>query len=210
MSAKGRKAVPDAPFEYYPTPLDVVYSLIESPLVDLPGGLWLDPCAGRGRIPRAVNAKRSDVRWTMIEINPSHYDALSELARPNVDAFLIRDFFEIGDEEAADAPRASVAIMNPPFSHTLRMVRRCLEIADWCVMLQRQGWFGTKQRSPWLRDHCPDVLQLPWRPSFRPDGATDSADYCWYIWPPGSLDGRRFGRVAMLEKPESGQKELFQ
>lgn len=87
MSAKGRKrkdapATEVADFEFYPTPPEAIDSLLESHLVDLPGGAWIDPCAGTGRIPRTVNAYRRDVRWILCEIDERHRDTLNAIARP--------------------------------------------------------------------------------------------------------------------------------
>lgn len=205
MSAKGRGHQTEAE-EFYPTPRDVILALLESNLVKLPGGLWLEPCAGTGRIVSTVNGYRGDVDWTICELQEQFDEFLQPLCRPGLDTivpygdFVHRDWHWL---------RARVLVMNPPFSLTHDFVKTGMERADWVVCLQRQGWFGTKQRSPWLAKHCPDIFQLPWRPSFRPDGSTDSCEYCWFVWPPGSDQGRREGRIAMLDRPEGGQLGLF-
>lgn len=204
MSAKGRgKEVEEG--EFYPTPRDVVLALLETDLVTLPGGIWIEPCAGTGRIISTVNEFREDVDWRMCEINETFAQYLNPLRRKN-DVIL-----PYGDFVHRKWPyhKADVLIMNPPFSLTFQFIKAALERAHWVVCLQRQGWFGTTGRSPWLRDHCPDDFQLPWRPSFRPDGSTDNCEYCWFIWPPGSVDGRREGRIAMLDRPKGGQRSLF-
>lgn len=205
MSAKGRGHQTEAE-EFYPTPREVILALLESDLVKLPGGIWIEPCAGTGRIISTVNAHRGDVDWIICELQEEFDQYLRPLARPRSDVIApYGDFVH----RRWDYARADVLIMNPPFSLTFDFVKAGLERAAWVVCLQRQGWFGTKQRSPWLAEHCPDSFQLPWRPSFRPDGSTDSCEYCWFVWPPGSDKGRREGRLAMLDRPAGGQLGLF-
>jgi hypothetical protein len=219
MSSRGRKGKQVEENEFYPTPRPVIESLLESDLVSLPGGIWIEPCAGTGRIISTVNdyvelrglnhGSRPGwpkIDWIICELNEGFAPFLTKLERKGRDTIIpYGDFVH----RKWVWPRADVLIMNPPFSLTFDFVRAGLQRADYVVCLQRQGWFGTKERSPWLREHCPDSFQLPWRPSFRPDGSTDSCEYCWFIWPPGSDEGRREGRIAMLDKPAGGQQELF-
>lgn len=198
MSARGRTKR-DAPrtevaaFEFYPTPRETVTALISSRLLSLPGGVWIEPCAGSGRINSTVNAHRDDVAWLLCEIDERHRPALTATVRPHdrllpFGDFVIREW---------DAPRADVCVMNPPFSHALAFVEAAMQRAHTVVMLQRTNWIGPS-RCAWLRARMPDVYQLPKRPSFTGDGSTDAAEYSWFVWPDGEHD-RRFGRVAMLD-----------
>jgi len=206
MSAKGRKGKQVEVNEFYPTPREVVVSLLESEFLSLPGGVWIEPCAGTGRIVSAVNEFRNDVEWIVCELNESFDFHLSSLRRPGLDT--IAPYGDFVHREWA-YPMADVLIMNPPFSLTFQFVKAAMERARIVVCLQRQGWFGSVERSPWLAEHCPDSFQLPWRPSFRPDGGKDNCEYTWYHWPEGSTVGRREGRIAMLRKPVGGQCDLF-
>lgn len=208
MSARGRrKATPPAgvllvedaaptevaAFEFYPTPRPAILSLLESPLIKLPGGTWLDPCAGTGRIPSTVNSYRGDVSWLLCEIDTRHEGALRQLARPSVDELLPFGDFVIRDW---DSPIADVCIMNPPFSHAQKFVEAAFDRARWVVMLQRTNWIAPA-RAAWLRQHAPDVYALDARPSFTGDGKTDAAEYSWFVWPPNGRN-RRAGTCAML------------
>jgi hypothetical protein len=206
LSAKGRKGHEVEDDEFYPTDRDVVLSLIETNLIDLPGGVWIEPCAGTGRIISTVNDARSDIDWIMCELNSSFDPYLSRIVREGKD--IIAPYGDFVHRKWP-YPLADVLIMNPPFSLTFQFVKAALERARIVLCVQRQGWFGTKGRSPWLRVHCPDTFQLPWRPSFRPDNKTDNCEYCWFHWPEGSKEGRREGRIAMLDFPRSGQRSLF-
>ena len=206
MTARGRKraegpATEVAAFEFYPTPREAIIPLIASPLLTLPGGTWIDPCAGSGRIPSTVNAMRADVAWLLVEINPDHRPALMTITRAADVLLPFGDFVH----RPWSHDRADVLIMNPPFSHAHDFVRAALARARVVLMLQRQGWFGTQERSPWLRAHCPDVFTLPKRPSFTPDGGTDSAEYAWFHWPTSAE--RRCGQIAVLDNPR--QPSLF-
>lgn len=204
MSARGRKRK-DAPptevaaYEFYPTPPSAILSLIESPLLSLPGGRWIDPCAGTGRIPTTVNGVRADVRWLLAEIDERHEPALAAVKRVEaIEPF--RDF--VTAPWAHDF--ADVMIMNPPFSHALDFVRAGFERAAMVVMLQRLNWLAPA-RAAWLREHMPDTYVLSRRPSFTGDGSTDAAEYAWFVWPDGLRRSR--GTVAMLSEPR--QVEMF-
>jgi hypothetical protein len=211
VSSKGRKGHQVEDDEFYPTPRDAIVSLMETDLISLPGGVWIEPCAGSGRIVSTVNECRQDqglehIDWIMCELNPDFDPYLRRLVRGKRDTLM-----PYGDFVHRDwpYPMADVLIMNPPFSLTFQFVMAALERARIVLCVQRQGWFGTQERSPWLTRHCPDSFQLPWRPSFRPDGKTDSCEYCWFHWPEGSVRGRRQGRLAMLDFPRKGQQSLF-
>ena len=191
--------------EFFPTPREVVYALLESPLVDLPGGRWIEPCAGTGRIISAVNEMRDDVSWTICELNKMFKPNLQKVMGLNDDLLGFGDFVH----RRWDYPMADVLIMNPPFTLTMQFVLAAMKRARTVVLFQRQAWFGSKQRSPWLCKHSPDRHQLGWRPSFRPDGKVDNCDYNWYVWPEGSDAGRPWGISSMLPKPTGGQLQMF-
>lgn len=214
MSAKGRRRADEprtevAAFEFYPTPRETVLALIDSPLLDLPGGRWIEPCAGTGRINTTVNMRRDDVRWLLCEIDERHRDALAATVREIGDRRL-DTLLPFGDFVIREWPyaRADVCCMNPPFSHALAFVEAAMVRARTVAMLQRTNWIGPS-RAEWLRLHMPDVYQLPKRPSFTGDGSTDAAEYSWFVWPEGQHD-RRVGRVAMLDPAEAFvQADMF-
>jgi hypothetical protein len=199
--ASGSRKVNGRDTEFHPTEPWVVEALLSSPLIALPGGLWIEPCAGTGSIVKAVNRTR-DVMWALGEIDGAHEPALRSIMR-DCDALVMGDWVT----SPWPFPMASVLIMNPPFSHATEFVEAAFARAQHVVMLHRGGWFGTP-RASWLRKFCPDDLALDGRPSFSGDGATDMSEYSWFYWPPGSRE-RRCGRIAMLDKPNGGQRDLF-
>lgn len=204
MSSKGRKTVEQD--EFYPTPADAIDPMLVSPLLQLPGGTWIEPCAGTGSIIRAVKRIRSDVKFVVAEINTRFSEALNAVMGPKDEICLpFGDFVHM----EWPYPKAAVMIFNPPFSLALDFVKIGFERAHWVVMLQRTNWLGSKGRGDFLRRYCPDNYSLPTRPSFRPDGQTDSIEYSWFVWPPGDRE-RRVGQLAILDPPgTAAQQSLF-
>jgi hypothetical protein len=190
VSSTNRGAVRRAS-DYYPTPAWCVRSLLSE--VALPGGSWLEPCAGDGAIIRAVREVRPDVRWTGWE--------LREEAAPSLRRLLPAPRLHIGDFLASPKPRRrySVALTNPPFSRATPFVEACLERADLVVMLLRLSFLSTRDRADFMRSHCPDVYVLAKRPSFT-GGPTDSADYAWFVW---TTARRGTGRIRVLTPPRT-------
>lgn len=192
--AQTDRSIAEQRHEFFPTPGWVVDVLLAA--LSLPGGAWLDPCAGHGAIPTQINAIRSDVDWTMIDINPECDDALSAL--PGM--CCIGDFLSLTVE-----CHYRVAFFNSPFSLTLEFVQRALQIADWVVSLQRLDWCNANARVvAWLRTNMPDIWLLYPRPSFL-HGSTDSHNYAWFVWPPTGRE-RSSANVAML--PPKNYRQL--
>jgi len=210
MSAKGRKKQPKNNEEFFPTPEWCVDTIILSDLLKLPGGRWIEPCAGTGNIIKAVNRLRDDVDWIVCELQEMFHDRfLRPLLRPGRDILL-----PPGDYVHREwpFPTADVLIMNPPFSLTMQFVEVSFVRAHHVLCLQRKGFFGTQSRAAWLAKYCPDDYSLWKRPSFRSDNSTDSTEYSWYYWPPDPFcrvglnhRARRTGRIAMLEPPKYQQ-----
>lgn len=186
MSATGRGAARQTADAYY-TPAWCVERLLER--VRLPGGRWLDPAAGEGAIVRAVNALRTDVRWSAVELREECAPPLRALVGPG--SMHIANFLELGLSLASER----VIITNPPYSLAREFVEACLPSGAFVVMLLRLNWLGTAERAEWLRGRIPDVYVLPDRPSFVA-GGTDATEYAWMVWPP--FGERRDGRLEIL------------
>lgn len=186
--------------EFFETPSSAVDALLTAGPV-LPGGIWRDPCAGRGAIPRAVSRQRDDVRWYLSELRD---ECRADLEQLGPDGLAISDALA-GDDLGWPAP--SVVIFNSPFTLTVRLVEMAWAASPdaWVVSLQRQSFIGPK-RAHWLSRHMPDRYTLSKRPSFRRDGGTDACEYEWHVWPPGERN-RSWGRCGMLRTME--QLELF-
>lgn len=204
MSAKGRKTQVPNDEEFFATPTWSIECFITSSLLKLPGGVWIEPCAGTGQIVKTVNEFRSDIQWRLFEIQEKFRPELELLHRPGIDTLEFGSFLHLCENWTG--PRADVLIMNPPFSLTMQFILAAMKLAKWVVCLQRKGFFGTQVRGPWLRAYCPDDYTLWRRASFLSGGKTDSTEYSWFVWPPDPFHRtgteermRRIGQIAMLD-----------
>ena len=180
-----------SPADYYPTPAWCVARLLEA--VDLPDGLWIEPCAGVGDIVAAVQATGRSPRWAVNELRAECRPALQGLCRA-------QDSVSIGPmEDWAPPGRAAVAITNPPFRLAQEVVAWCRQHADVAVLLLRLNFVGSERRAPLMRAHPPDVYVLPNRPSFTGKG-TDSVEYAWFVWDQRrAADPAAGGRLRVLD-----------
>ncbi len=195
MSAAGR-CTDRIPHDAYTTPPWPVHRLLEA--VKLPGGLWVESCAGDGSIIRAVNQVRSDVEWMAIELRGETKGPLQELVHPSrlwigcdllSDVHLPQDLRrQLGFEDVR------VCISNPPYSLAEEIIRRQLEIFPNAIVvdLLRLNFYAgagddelKRAKRDWMAQWRPGVRVLPNRPSFRisaKGSSSDSCDYGWYTW----------------------------
>lgn len=179
----------------YPTPTWCVRRLLEA--VKLPAGRWLEPTAGAGAIIEGVNAVRSDIEWTAVELRDECQRPLSKLIGPR--QVRISDFLEVMPDEI---PPTRVVITNPPYLHAMPIVEHAQRFDAWVVMLLRLNFLSSETRAEFLRRNPPDVYVLPNRPSFTASGKTDSIEYAWFVWKPS-----RRGRKGSLQVLAPTSKE---
>ncbi len=194
MSATGRGAERNAD-DFYETPAWCVHRLLEA--VPLPGGNWLEPAAGHGAIIRAVN--RSDVNWTAVDIRHEAGEHLLKYVRP-IEVKTGIDFLAGGW-----TPDRRVVITNPPYSVALAFIRHALSLAPYVVMLLRLNFLGSAKRATVFAGDMPDVYVLPNRPSFSPDGKTDSVEYAWFVWTPQRYRSR--GMIQVLAQTPRAERK---
>ena len=191
MSSTNRGGV-RSPADFYPTPAWCVARLLEA--TDLPGGHWLEPCAGDGAILRAVNAVRGDLRWSAVELRPACAPALRQALGPQ-GRLHTGSLFSAQDFLAQDP--ASVLITNPPFRLAREVLALGLAQDATVVLLLRLNFLASAGRAEQMRRHAPDVYVLPNRPSFAGGGRTDSVEYGWFVWPRGQRE-RSSGSLQVL------------
>ena len=180
----GRRSAADN----YPTPAWCVHRLLEG--VNLPGGTWLDPCAGEGAIIRAVNELRHDVDWRAVELRRSCKRPLERLvgkANVRIGDFLVTNL---------EGGKADVSITNTPFSLSLEIIERCFQFANIVIVLEKLNFLGSRERHEFLSSNMPDVYVIPNRPSFTNDRKTDSINYGWFVW--RSRKRRSSGKLKFL------------
>ena len=198
VSATGRKKGVRVEQDVYPTPAWCVRRLLEK--VPLPGGYWLEPCAGEGHIISAVSRVRTDVAWHAVEYRTECASGLSTLVGP--EQAVSGDFLTFAPYWASTSPtpRYQVILTNPPYGQAMEFIEACLPLAENVVMLLRLNFLASTTRHRFMSTHTPDVAVLPNRPSFV-GGKTDATEYCWMIW------GRQAtGRLIYLDCTPSGER----
>jgi len=218
MSARGREKREglgaQTTHDYYATPPFCVYRALEA--IELPGGRWIECCAGEGAIIATAQHVRGDLMWGAVEVRPE--------CEPALRRFLTKDEIAIGDLLSnrwrswlrKKWPDAQVVFSNPPFSLARECIEASLELAPIVVMLLRQNFLHTAERHGWLQGAMPDVYLLPERPSFvkmpptkaevkraalegrEPRcGTTDACEYGFLVW-------RRYlahtGKIRLLDR----------
>lgn len=197
-----------SPADFYPTPPYCVVRLLEAlhqygpPGLNyiLPGGTWLEPCAGDGAIIRAVARMRDDVDFHAHELREECEPELVKIDAVSKVSF--GDFLLRLPDNAKPMPYA-VAITNPPFSIAMDVLTHCMLFSPIVIMLLRLNYLESEDRCEFMRKHCPDLYVLPNRPSFAGNGSTDSITYAWFVWRDSlslerSMTPRRVGAVQVL------------
>jgi hypothetical protein len=179
MSSTNRGGQRIANDQYF-TPSWCVDRLLER--VTLPGGRWLEPCAGDGAIIKAVQAARSE-RWAAIEIDEKHLPELRNVCRTT--------FPGDARERVKEFTNVDVCITNPPFSIAQEILEACLATGALCVFLQRLNWCEGL-RAELFQKLKPSVYVIPDRISFV-NGKCDSVPHAWWVF-----DGK--GKFEILNK----------
>ena len=186
-----------SPLEFYPTPLWCLSRFLDKKV--LPVGSWLDAGAGDGALIRATQEHvdyGSRVRWTAAELQPDFAPALQLLTgRAPI----------IGDFLTTPLPTTpfDVVIANPPFSLATEFLHVARQHASKVCFLLRLNFLSGGARSLWLTGDAPDVYVVADRPSFTPDGQSDSTAYAWMVWHGYHLGKRTSGRVEVLASTPS-------
>jgi hypothetical protein len=175
-----RRKTKRKPSDAYLTPPWCVHRLLEIADFRLPGGAWLEPAAGPGRIINTVSSRRKDVRWDAIELRAKCQGDLVK-AVGSSSRVAMGDFLS----DSFPTKQYNVIFTNPPFSLAMHFVKKCLQCADHVVMLLRLGFLGSAIRADFFRQHPPDIYLLPDRPSFLKSGKTDNSYYAWCVWRQG-------------------------
>lgn len=163
----------------------------------LPGGRWLEPCAGSGAIISTVNAARSDITWCAAELR----EEMAPLINPLVTQAYYGDFLAMPDDFFGP-PLFDVIITNPPFRLAFEFVQKSMRMAKYTVMLLRLNFLGSEKRAEFMRSCPPDINTLPNRPMFslNKEGkpGTDSPEYAWMVWPHADSAQRSHGKNVIL------------
>lgn len=187
MSAAGRGRARLAGDRYFSPPF-VLPRLIER--LPLPGGVWLDPFCGDGRLIASVSGV--DLQWRGYDLGASMAAPVREVG---AEFRLGCSFERIGAERLRGV---SVVATNPPYGGDApeRAMRSWFGLGAWLCFLLRLNWLASRRRRDLLALLRPDVFVLPDRPSFA-FGGSDACEYCWCVLPPTGAGG---GRLEWLDK----------
>jgi SAM-dependent methyltransferase len=181
VSATGRSDVRD-PDDFYATPS----WCIDAILPHLPsGGRVLDPGCGSGAILRAIMATAPFVHADLFGVEM--HEGRAEEARA-LFADARKHHIETRDFLTYEGTSFDLVVGNPPFSLAMDFVERSLTLTKpfrgTVAMLLRMNWLASQKRAAFHRANPSDIYVLPRRPSFTPDGKTDSTEYAWFVWGP--------------------------
>lgn len=145
--------------------------------------------------------KRVDLANKALEVMPTHCEDFLVQAR---------------GEGLQVLPPTSLVVMNPPYSLAMEFVQAALELVEQArardhfptvAALLRLNWLGSNARAQFHREHPAAIGVLPQRPSFTPDGRTDSTEYAWFIWSGHpELSGGTWRMLSLAPRPPKTPK----
>lgn len=167
---------------YTPQPLaDAICSVLAHKLTGI--RLILEPSAGKGAFVKAACASWG--RWGAKVAATDRHDHGTACARAGATSFRVLDFLSLDTERLA---RFDLVLGNPPYSLAEQFVRYPLEHGlhpgASVAYLLRLSFLGSQKRLTRLfRDHpLRYLIPIAGRPSFTPDGRTDSSEYGVFVW----------------------------
>lgn len=166
--------------DFYKTPLDAAFAILDAE-VDLIGGRpVLDPGCGSGALVTAAQHRGHPAIGT--DIVQRWWTGTPRLT--------VQDFYA----EEYQAPRDCVVFTTPPFSEiskrdgSVPWMDRCLGLnPKGVLMLAPIGWARAAGRQEWLERHPPTrCWQLCWRIDWDGRGRP-TADMAWWVWRRGHV-----------------------
>lgn len=172
--------------DFYATPLETVYSLLDNYDGIKPGDTILEPSAGNGNIIQALRDRGYKNIIGAIELRAEEANNLVELA----DDVIIANYLDLNPK---NSDRWDVIIGNPPYSLAQEFIDKSLELlapGGRLIFLLRTNFLESQKRAIWWQDKIPSGLYvLSKRPSFTGKG-TDATSYSWFIWTNRQTDRR--------------------
>ncbi len=92
-------------------------------------------------------------------------------------------------------PAVHAVVMNPPYNQAPDFIRRALDLVEpggkVCALLRLNFLGSSRARMDLVGYDCDlrRVYVLGARPSFLPNGKTDSAEFAWFVWERGPAMG---------------------
>ena len=181
--------------DFYATPLDTVYALLDNYDGINENDVILESSAGNGNIIQALRNRGYKNRIDAIELRDTEKYNLIGLA-DNVE---ITNFLDLDPWHS----RYNVIIGNPPYSLAQEFIDKSLELlapGGRLIFLLRTNFLESQKRFTWWQDKIPDNLYvLHKRPSFTGKG-TDATSYSWFIWEKSSVvnEFKRYHEIRVI------------
>lgn len=156
--------------DFYPTPADVVYALIQKMELTPGPNVWIcDPACGEGDLADVFKAlgfpvDASDLRHT------GYGEGGIDFLNPPDDRFFFRH---------------ELLVTNPPFALAEEFIRTMYGICGRFALLLKSNYWNAKGRLKLWDDCTPsDHHPLTWRPAFlaKERGNSPLMDCDWWIW----------------------------
>ena len=162
--------------DFYATPLESVYALLDNYDGIKPTDSILEPSAGNGNIIRALRNRGYDNCIDAVELREEErYNLIGKADRVGIFNYLTENI----------PYKYDVIIGNPPYSLAQEFIDKSLSLLNpggRLIFLLRTNFLESKKRFTWWRDKLPTGLYvLNKRPSFTGKG-TDATSYSWFIW----------------------------
>lgn len=162
--------------DFYETPLEAIYALLDNYGDISADDVILEPSAGSGNIIRALRNYGFENIINAVEIRDIEKDKLLTISEDVYICDFLRQSFKC---------KWDVIIGNPPYSQAQEFIDKSLDLlkpGGRLIFLLRTNFLESKKRFEWWQNKLPNRLfVLSKRPSFTGKG-TDATSYSWYIW----------------------------
>ena len=156
----GNTAYQRSETDFYPTPPDVTFALLDFLAIAKTTKIW-EPACGAGDMARAIKDRGYDVIGT--------------------------DISEGADFLTTEPPEGTgMIITNPPFSKSEEFIKRAVELQiPFAFLLKSQYWHAGRRYELFSGNAPTYVLPLTWRPDFlfkQRGKGSPLMDVMWCVW----------------------------
>ena len=194
--------------DYYATPIDEVYNILNELNFDFSNQSILEPCVGGGHMAQGIekylNAK-NQIPLKLIGTDIQNRNFNSQNWENNYG----EKFDFLGDNYPID--KSDIVIMNPPYSTLEPFLIRALEIAEdkLIVLCRMQVLEGeSRYKNIFIGNPPSDIYQYVdrincWKNGEKPSDSS-AQGYCWVIW--DKKDKPKYPRLHWIRR--SDKKEV--